>query len=417
MKILWISHLVPYPPKGGVLQRCYNLIREVAKHHEVILLGFVQTDILKAMFPSVEKGLKEAIEHLGRFCSHVDFVNIPCEKSSNGKQILALKSMLTSDPYTINWLKSKEMLLVIANIKKDYEFDLVHFDTISLAYYLPWFAGIPKVLDHHNIESHMMLRRAEQESNLLKRIYFNFEGNKLRKYEARVCCEFDLHITCSSLDSSRLADIDSSLTIREVPNGVDIDYFYPQSGNEIDRNLVFAGGLGWYPNADAMRYFAAEIWPILKKRVPDIVMNVVGKNPPEMLSKLSEEDSNFRVHGFVDDVREYISRASVYVCPIRDGGGTKLKLLDAFAMGMATVAHPAACEGLDVTEGKNILLASSTEEFYAAIEKLIRDKELRKTIGLNARKLVVEKYSFKTIGKHLSDMYSHMGTSKNLSQM
>jgi glycosyltransferase involved in cell wall biosynthesis len=300
------------------------------------------------------------------------------------------------------------MLSVIANIKEDYEIDLIHFDTISLAYYLPGFSGIPKVLDHHNIESHMMLRRAEQESNFLKRFYFNLEGNKLLRYERRVCCEFDLHITCSSLDSSRLADIDSSLTIREVPNGVDIDYFYPQSGKEIDGHLVFAGGLGWYPNADAMRYFAVEIWPILKKRVPDIVMNVVGKNPSVLLTRLGEEDSNFRVHGFVDDVREYIASASVYVCPIRDGGGTKLKLLDAFAMGMATVAHPAACEGLEVTEGKNILLASTAEEFSAKIDVLIRDKELRKTLGLNARKLVVEKYSFKTIGQHLSDLYSQM---------
>lgn len=409
MNILWLSHLVPYPPKGGVLQRSYNLIKEVSKYHDVVLLGFIQADLVRAMFPSVEAGLKEASSHLQQFCSEVRFVQIPCERTGNGKQALALKSLFSSSPYTINWLKSKEMRSLIKEVSSEKEFDVIHFDTISLSPYINEFPEYPKVLDHHNIESHMMARRAQQEKNLLKKIYFDIESRKLLRYEKDVCHEFNRHITCSVIDSRRLSEIDTSLSIDEIPNGVDISYFYPQKDNEIPGNLLFAGGLSWYPNKDAMLYFANEIWPLLQKDIPGIVMNVVGKLPPQELVKISNEDENFRVHGFVDDVREYLSKATIYVCPIRDGGGTKLKLLDAFAMGKATVAHPMSCEGLDVVDNINVMLASTPMEFVDKIKILHNNAELRKTIGNNARELAVEKYSFTGIGKKLSDIYFELG--------
>ncbi|MDT8283261.1 MAG: hypothetical protein RQ982_10715, partial [Gammaproteobacteria bacterium] len=187
MKILWLSHLIPYPPKGGVLQRSYNLVKEISKHHELTLIAFTQSDLLKTMFPTEQDGLKESQQHLGDFCKHVEFIDIPCESSRFGKYQLALKSLFTTDPYTINWLKSDTMRSAIRNIKNTGNFDLIHFDTISLAPYIDEFPDTPKALDHHNIESHMMLRRAEQENNLLKRFYYHLEGKKLLNYEKKIC--------------------------------------------------------------------------------------------------------------------------------------------------------------------------------------------------------------------------------------
>ena len=408
MKILWLSHLVPYPPKGGVLQRSYNLIREVSKYHEITLLAFTQTKLLKAMFSTFEAGLREAKEELDKFCNYVEFIEIPCESTGYGQYMLALKSIFSNDPYSINWLKSENMQAAIGRVIKESQFDLVHFDTISLAPYISRIPGIPKVLDHHNIESHMMLRRAEQETGILRRKYFLLEGKKLARYEEQICREFDMHITCSSLDSDRLLRVDPSLAVQVIPNGVDVEYYFPMYENEEENNLIFAGGLGWYPNADAMQYFAREIWPQLKKHHPDIVMNVVGKDPSQELIKLAEQDKNFRVHGFVDDVRDYISKSSVYVCPIRNGGGTKLKILDACAMGMAIVSHPVACEGLEVSDGENILLASTPDEFIEKIIKLVRDLDLRRYIGINARNTSVKVYNFTKIGHRLSDLYMQL---------
>ncbi len=408
MKILWLSHLVPYPPKGGALQRSYNLVREIAKYHELTLLAFIQVDQLRTMFDTVEAGLAEAKDHLKQYCEQVEFVEIPCERSRYGKHLLALKSLLTRDPYSINWLKSDDTLAAIKSINKQVQFDLVHFDTISLAPYIDEFPDIPRVLGHHNIESHMMLRRAELETNPMKKFYFWQEGEKLRRYEKKVCSAFDLHVTCSQLDSERLAGIVPGLTIHDIPNGVDVEYFYPQPKNEKQKHLIFAGRLSWYPNREAMLFFAREVWPVLKKRDPGIVMNVVGSSPPGELRNLASKDNNFRIHGFVNDVRDYISSASVYVCPIRDGGGTKLKMLDSFAMGMATVAHPIACEGLEAKDGQNVLLANTAVEFSEKIFQLVEDSGLRKNIGLNARNIAVEKYAFTSIGKNLSDLYMQL---------
>ena len=409
MNILWLSHLVPYPPKGGVLQRSYNLIKEVSKYHDVVLIAFVQTDLIKAMFSTVEYGLKEASSHLQMICSEVKFVQIPCERTHYGKQVLALKSLFSRRPYTINWLESREMHALLDEECVKRKFDVIHFDTISLSPYIREFTDYPKVLDHHNIESHMMARRSRQEKNSLKKIYFGMEAKKLLGYEKHICGEFDQHITCSSLDSSRLAEIDSSLSMVEIPNGVDVDYFNPQHDNERAGQLVFAGGLSWYPNRDAMLYFAHEIWPLLRDQIPGAVMNVVGKSPPKELLKIAQVDANFRVHGFVDDVRDYLSRATIYVCPIRDGGGTKLKLLDAFAMGKATVAHPVSCEGLDVVDNVNVMLADTPVEFANKIKILHENDELRRTIGNNARELVEDRYAFAGIGKKLSDLYLDLG--------
>lgn len=405
MKILWLSHLIPYPPKGGVLQRSYNLVREISKHHELTLIAFTQNDLLKTMFPSIEIGIEESLEHLGEYCKDIKFIEIPCEHSRFGKYQLALKSLFTPDPYTINWLKSDEMRALINDVQNESSFDLIHFDTISLAHYIDEFAGTPKVLDHHNIESHMMLRRASQEKNLLKRFYYYLEGKKLLQYEKKICPQFDLHITCSSLDADRLNKIDTTLDVKEIPNGVDIDYFVPQPENETAKHLIFAGSLSWYPNKDAMLFFAREVWPLLKEKSPGITMNVVGSSPPQELLNLASNDKNFKVHGFVDDVREYISSASIYVCPIRDGGGTKLKILDSFAMGMATVAHPIACEGIDVEEGTNVLFASTPGDFVEKISLLTADAELRKSLGEKARQTVVKKYAYTAIGENLSSEY------------
>ena len=408
MKILWLSHLIPYPPKGGVLQRSYNLVREIAKYHDIYLLAFTQSNILKVMFSNTEKGRAEAMQVLQSFCKRVEFVPIPCEQSRYGKQTLALKSLFTKDSYTINWLKSDLMQHVLGEWQNVIKFDLVHYDTISLAPYRKSFPHTKSVLDHHNIESHMMLRRAALEKNWIKKFYFLQEGLKLQHYEKCILREFDMHITCSQLDSNRLNKIDPTALVEEIPNGVDIEYFYPMNTSPKTKSLVFAGGLKWYPNQKAMLYFAKEIWPLLKHEIPDVSMDVIGQSPPDALIELSVRDSSFRVHGFVDDVRPYLDRATVYVCPITDGGGTKLKILDALAMGKAIVADPIACEGIDVTVNKNVLFATSPNEYLAAIQFLFDNPDIRKKMGESARQLILEQYAYVNIGRNLSRIYQQV---------
>lgn len=404
MKVLWLSHLVPYPPKGGVLQRSYYLLREMSKYHDVYLVAFIQKDLLAPMYASLEQGLEEARLQLGRFCRDVVFVDIPCDQRRHGKAALALKSLFTPTSYTVNWLQAPAMSRAVADQLEATAFDVVHADTISLA---PYVEAIPtpKILDHHNIESHMMWRRAQLERNPVKKLYFFQEAWKLERYEKKACPKFDLNVTCSALDRDRLSQlIGGASRIREVPNGVDCDYFKPDRPGEGDNGIVFAGRLSAYTNRKAVLYIAEQIWPEIAARIPGVACDIVGASPPDALLRLAKTDSRFRVHGFVDDVRPYIDQAGIYVCPITDGGGTKLKILDALAMGKPIVAHPVACEGIDVTPNENVLYACSGSEFADHIERLIQDPGERRRLGINARRLAEERYSYQSIGMAFSDL-------------
>ena len=405
MRVLWLSHLIPYPPKGGVLQRAYHLLKEVAKHHDVDLLAFHQPNLMRPLVSSLDEGIKEAQQVLNGFCRKVEFVEISSQQGRFSNYFLALKSLLTQDPYNINWLKSPDYMKVLCELLQSSDYDLVHFDTISLVPYFNLVGKIPTVLDHHNIESHMLIRRAENESNVLKKWYFRQEGLRLEIFEKQFCPQFSLNITCSEIDKQRLQGIAPASWVEEVPNGVDVNYFKPDSSVEQEKSLIFIGTLNWYPNIEAVRFLAHELWPSLKAEVPGISIDIIGAEPPADIVRLSETDNDFRVHGFVDDILPFMNKAAIYVCPIMDGGGTKLKVLDALSMEKALVAHEIACEGISVQNEKNVIFAQSVDEYVNAIKLLIENEPFRRTMGAEARKLVEEKYAYEMVGKNLSNLY------------
>lgn len=407
MNILWLSHLVPYPPKGGVLQRSFNLIREASKYHNVYLLAFNQ----KALLPT-EKDLEQAVGEFKKICKDISVVPIPSDRRSHGRYALYLKSLFTISPYTTNWLRCTRMEHQISSTLASHKIDLVHFDTISLAPFYTLAEGYKKVLNHHNIESDMMLRRSNKESNPLKKLYIRQEGYKILRYENRLCKKFDLNITCSRLDSDRLLTGTPGLRTEEIPNGVDLRYFYPMNLDKEKHSLVFAGGMKWYPNRDAMLFFSNKIWPLLKKEAPDVKMTVIGREPHPEIASLARSDERFKVTGFVEDVRPYIDKAMVYVCPIQDGGGTRLKVLDAMAMGKPIVAHPIAIEGIDIEPEKHVLIARTPEEFVSQIVRLFGDPGLYRRLSEEGRKIVSEKYDFEKIGEKLNRVYNEVAENR-----
>ncbi len=270
MKILWLSHLVPYPPKGGILQRAYHLLHEVSKSHDVDLLAFNQPNLIRPLFSGIDEGLREAAEVLSTFCHRVEFVQIESDQQRFGQYRLALKSLLTSDPYNINWLKSSEYAAKLQMMLLTGNYDLVHLDTISLQPYFKYVSHLPTVLDHHNIESHMLLRRAQKEGSLFKKWYFRQEGLRLVRYEKSLCPQVAYNITCSETDRQRLLAIVPECRVEAIANGVDIDYFKRDGSVKQQSSLIFIGTLDWYPNVEAVRFIADEIWPLLKQKVPGV---------------------------------------------------------------------------------------------------------------------------------------------------
>jgi len=410
MNLLWISHNIPYPPKTGVLQRNYNLLREASRHADVYLLAVFKSDILPGKYD-----IDEARRELGKLCREIEIVHLPIESSRAVLYWKALISLFTRDPLSANWVKDDGMRRQLRRLVESRRFDVVHFDTISLAAYRGEVGNIPSILNHHNIESHLLRRRIDFERNPLKRFYYSVEGDKLERYERRVCAEFDTNFTVSALDRDRLLELVPLARADVIANGVDVDYFRHDGSMTVPGNIVMASGMNWFPNRDAVLYMCQEIWPRLSARLPSLTWTVVGASPPPQLLELAERDRRVEVTGFVDDVRPYLSRAEIYLCPMRDGGGTRVKILDALSMSKAIVSTTIGCEGIDVTPGVDVLIADDPEAFVVQIERLHRDAVLRQSLSLAARRLAVERYSWPVIGQNLGAVYRRLTAGSTMS--
>jgi glycosyltransferase involved in cell wall biosynthesis len=407
MQVLWVSHAVPYPPKAGFLLRAYHLLKGVAARHEVDLVAFVQEAWLRTIYGDVEQGLEEARRELSGFCRSVHFLPIRSLQGPYARHRTALRALLSGRSYTSTWLDQPDAIALIAELARRHRHELAHFDTIGLAPLARAIPGQLATLGHHNIESHLFTRRSQTERGRFQKWYFAREGRLLQEAERASVSRFGMHFTCSELDSERLREIEPGVRIECVPNGVDCDYFAPSGSTspaerERPNSFTFIGTMNWHPNSDAMIFFLRDVWPQLRQEIPDATLDIVGANAPAALTELAARSPGVTLHGFVPDVRPYLARASVFVCPIMDGGGTKLKVLDAFSSGKAVLAHPIALEGIDATPGVDVEVASTPAEFIASARRLFADPAHRARLGVRARELAQRKYSFAAIASHLA---------------
>ena len=331
MRLLWISQNLPYPPKTGVLQRNYNLIREASRFADIHLVAILKEDIL----PNYDE--EAATRELKKLCVRVEVVRMSIESSRVEFLWVVLKSLFTRTPFTVNWAASPALRQTVEQAVATGRPDAVYFDTISLADYRYVTGSVPRALNHHNIESHLFERRLSYERHPLKRFYFRQEAAKLRRYETGVADQFDTNLVCSTLDGARLAGICPGVSTSVVANGVDVDYFRGDESKAERGHLIMVSGMNWFPNRDAVLYMVGDIWPALSQALPEAKLTIVGASPPESVVALAARDPRITITGFVDDVRPYLERAQIYLCPMRDGGGTRLKILDALAMGKPIV--------------------------------------------------------------------------------
>lgn len=400
MKILWISQNLPYPPKTGVLQRNYNLINQASKFATVDLIAIVKNDILPGFSEEV------AARELRKICRRVEAVRLPIESSRARFGFVVLKSLATRNPFTVNWASSDLLRGAVQRAVARDKYDIVYFDTISLAQYRSLAAGMPRVLNHHNIESHLLERRLGYERHPLKRFYFGLEAAKLRRYEASVALDYDAHLVVSALDGERLSGISPGVTTAVVANGVDTDYFRPSGGDPEPGHLLMVSGMNWFPNRDAVLLMVQRIWPALIRERPQTRLTIVGASPPQPVLDLAARDSRVQVTGFVDDVRPYMEAAEVYLCPMRDGGGTRLKILDALSMGKAIVATTMALEGIAVEPETHVIVADSPDDFVTQILRVIDDPTLARRLGVAGREFASRNFSWTVIGDRMEAAFA-----------
>lgn len=398
MRVLWLSHLLPFPPKGGVQQRSYHLLREAGRRHEVHFVGLAQ----RAHQRNSEE-LEEAHDALTSFCKTVKSFWIPADARIGGRPLLLARSLLSPRPYDSHWLASRDMRSHLESLS--IEHDLVHVDTIGLCKYIEQTWGASFILNHHNIESQMMSDRADKETNLIKKLYMRREAMKLENYEREWAQRACLNLLVSQLDERRLLAQTGDVRTEVVRNGVDVDYFQPRTPlNEHDGTLIFVGGMSWWPNRDAVLWFIRDIWPVLQQADLGRPVTFIGRDPPLELLEVAQ-NGQVQAPGFVDDIRPAVDKAFAYICPIRKGGGTRLKILDALAMAKPLVATSFAVEGLGLEDGIHYLRADRPEDYVEQLERLSSKPELRNRLARNGRRLVVDKFAWRVIGDDLERAY------------
>ena len=225
---------------------------------------------------------------------------------------------------------------------------------------------------------------------------------------------FDTNLVVSRLDGERLQTICPTATTAVLANGVDVEYFRRRSPtSEVERgHLIMVSGMNWFPNRDAVLQMADSVWPELTKAMPDARLTIVGASPPQAILDLAARDRRVTVTGFVDDVRPYMERAQVYLCPMRDGGGTRLKILDALAMGVPIVATQMALEGIDVVADTDVLVANDPGEFVSQIVRLVGDQALWKRLHTNGRAFVEQHFSWPVIRQEMEKAFRSSGQSR-----
>lgn len=403
LNVLWISHFVPFPPKGGAFQRSYNLIKTVAQQHDVYLVA-----VRHKHETHTDSKTKDAAQALGSLCRKVLIVEPAWIRSKRHFYLAALRCLVSRHSTTVQFYDFLELHQAIQQVLREAKIDVVHFDAISVAPYAAYVGNLPKVLNHHGAEGFMIERRIARERDPIKKVYFAIEAHKLQRDERRYCPRFEVNAVVSEYDEQLLRPAAPTARFEVIDNGVDLEYFRAPDPRVRKDSLIFAGRLDQYSNSDGIYWFCSEIWPAIREREPQLKLVIIGRNPASALVDLVKGDPRVEITGFVDDVRPYFDRAIASVIPLRDGGGTRIKVLDAMAMGMPIVATTVACEGLHVEPGKHLLVADTVGGFADATVRLVNDPELCQQLSRDAHEQAVRFYSWSAIGARLSRVYSSL---------
>ncbi len=391
-KLLWVSHFLLFPETGfGALQRSRNLLVEVAKEFDVTLICLITSQETNNFNPVL---IQQAKNDLLKFCNQVFLI----KRQSRPSGMKLLKLFLNPFiPYSTFIYSLPDLKLKIEELLKETDFNLIFSDTLGLTENTLKSINCPTILNHHNIESAMMLRRAQKEKGFRKRIIFYSEARRLKRYERKYCPQYTLNLVVSEQDKQILLKNVGTIKTEIIPNPVDTSYFNFRKKAVNSKIISFIGGLTWYPNLSAMKYFLEKIWPEILLKQPDTIFKIVGKHEGE----IENDYQNVIFLNFVKDIRELLANTRVFVCPITDGGGTRLKILDAVASGVPVVTTTIGVEGLEFEHEKQLLIADQPKKFASEVKRLLEDDKLSLDLAENAKKLLDEKYSLNVVGKKL----------------
>jgi glycosyltransferase involved in cell wall biosynthesis len=393
MKILWVKAGKLLPVDTGGKIRSFNILRHLAREHKVTLLSYYggrrdpeyETAIAQRL-PGAQTIYTAAPD--GTLAQSLDYV-------------LRLPS---TAPYAVKKFTHPRVRQEVARSLGDRSLDVAVCDFLSASLNFPDSPTAPVVLFQHNVETMLWRRMAQTEKSVVRKLAYGIEARKMSSYEQRALRRFQHVIAVSAHDRDAMLTLPSSSScpITVVPTGVDTEQY--QAAPSVSGNpplIVFTGSMDWEPNIDAMEYFCREIWPLVLAEYADARFQIVGRTPHPRVQCLAS--ASVEVTGTVPSVADYLRAATVVIVPLRIGGGTRLKIFEAMAMAKAMVSTSIGAEGLDVTHGRDVVIADDAQSFAAGILQFLRDPTLRRSCEQNAAELA-SRYDWSQIARRFADV-------------
>ncbi len=383
--VLFVTYDFPYPTNTGGKNRAYNMLKHSKGDFKKYLFSFIRPDFKKEYIDSLKD---------------IDVETVGLEKRKRLLSVTNAKSIIGGESIFKNLYFSPKIAQKIEEIVRDKEINIIHFESFYTAFYISdtlTMLGAKQVYGSENIE-YKMYEDYTKTAPLPFRPFYKSQVRKILNEEIWITKKADRVIAVSNADAEYFDKYNKCDVVR---NGVDVENFPFNKPRKNAKNILFVGNFSYFPNVDAINFFYNQVF---SQMTIDAQLTIVGKR----VEDLKIDDNRVEKIEFIPEISDAYKQADVVVSPVKLGGGTNFKVLEAFAAGVPVVSFPDRVQGLDIKNGENILIANDAAEFMIEIEKLFSDEKLREKIATNARKLVEREYDWKVIGKYLSKSWNEI---------
>lgn len=393
MNVLMLTQVLPFPPDSGPKIKTYNVIKYLAGQHYVTIVSFVRGD------------QSEDVRRLERYCQAV--YTVPMKRGLIQDGTAMARSLFSGRPWMMMRDERKSMRDLIDHLTAEKRFDVVHADQLNMSQYAERVSGAFKVLDAHNALWLLYKRLWKTMPAGPRKWLLGRDWRLLKSYEGRIVREFDAILAVSNEDKAALEEAAGKpVDVTVIPIAIDTDEVSVIEREAHPTHILHIGTMYWPPNIDAVAWFIREVYPLIRRRRPDVEFDVVGKRPPDELLALNDDGLGINFTGYVDDPAPYQRRAAMMVVPLRAGGGMRVKILNALAQGIPIVSTELGAEGIQVTPGRDILLSDTPADLADVCLQLLDDPGLGRRMAENGRRLAKERYDYRIACQPLDDVYA-----------
>lgn len=395
MRVLVLTQVLVYPADSGPKIKTLQVLRYLAKHHEVVYCTFVRG-----------KAEEESAEKLREICRRVETVAM--ERSRGRDARFLLESLVTGDSFLMRRDDRATMHRIVRHLLREEHIDAVHVDQLNMMRFVPpdWTGTV--ILDEHNAVWQVVERLQRGAGNPFARWFLGREVRLIRKLESRACQRAQCVLAVSEHDRQALREVaGEAVPIELIPITVDVEGLEAVHAlrNPQPYHLFTVGTMFWPPNSEGVAWWLREGYEHLRSLCHEVTYDIVGARPPHELQVLAGRYAGVHLHNYVADLRPFWAHAAALAVPILSGGGVRVKILEALALGVPVISTAIGAEGLEVRHGEHLLIADTPEEFARACRDALQDEELSQRLARNGRQLVLERYDARIALRSLDAVY------------